>query len=204
MARAKTKPAPEPGQPATVLPRKLLIVLAATAFALATLLLAGGILWPEKFDHPTARFIVCAAIALNLAVFFFIWYPDRYELTKIPLLDVTVHLTGPIVLYLVLLVAFLRWMPQSSPVAYRFFIPYEGGNRAARISANVEIVPSGADFTSYVVPDRDGRLAGVLVAFERGQDEHRAVFRAPFFEPDVVTFQRGPGPGTFEVRRARP
>src|SRR5207245_565526 len=119
----------------SILPKWLVVVFAIVAFVLANGLLAVGLLWPEKFENPTARFVLCAAIALNLAVFFFVLYPQVVKLTKIPVLNLTIQLVGPIVLYIVVLVLLWKVMPEPPTIAYRFFIPYEAGTRADRMSA---------------------------------------------------------------------
>jgi len=179
------------------------VVFAIVAFILANGLLALGLLWPEKFENPTARFVLCAAISLNLAVFFFVLYPQVVKLTKIPVLNLTIQLVGPIVLYIVVLLLLWKIMPEPPTVAYRFFIPYEGGTRADRISAQlVTLAPSEESFAYYIVPDDRGLLAGVYIKFEGGKDGYKARFSAPYYKSTDIVFLRGPGEGAFEVERA--
>jgi len=199
MAKApNNKPA---AQVTTIFSRKIVIRLAVGAFVVASILMICGLVWPERFDNSTARFILCAAIAMNLAIFFFVLYPQEIKLSQIPLINVTIQLVGPIALYIVLLMLFWKMMPVPSLVAYRLFVPYEGGSRAQRISAKAKVVPQDERFECYIVPDEDGLLAGVCVRFENGQDHYKALFKADYYKPTEVTFDRGAGEGSFQVER---
>jgi hypothetical protein len=181
--------------------KKIVIRLAVSAFAIASLLMTFGLIWPERFDNGTARFILCAAISLNLAIFFFVLYPQEIKLTQIPVINLSITLVGPIALYIVLLLLFLKLMPVPSLVAYRLFVPYEGGNRALRISSQAKVSPQDDRFECYIVPDENGLLAGVCVRFESGQDHYKALFKAPYYKTTEVTFDRGAGEGSFQVER---
>jgi hypothetical protein len=201
MAPARTSGAATPLT--SILPKWLVVVFAIVAFILANALLTLGLLLPEKFENATARFVLCAAIALNLAVFFFVLYPQVVKLTKIPILNLTIQLVGPIVLYIVVLLLLWKVMPEPATVAYRFFIPYVGSVRADRISAEtVTLTPSGEGFVHDMVRDERGFLAGVYVRFESGKDEYKARFGAPFYKSADIVFRRGPGEGAFQVERA--
>ena len=185
----------------SIFSKKIVIRLAVGAIVVASILMTCGLVWPERFDNSTARFILCAAIALNLAIFFFVLYPQEIKLTRIPMLNVTIQLVGPIALYIVMLMLFWKMMPVPSLVAYRLFVPYEGGIRAQRISAQAKVSPRDERFECYIVPDEDGLLAGVCVRFESGQDHYKAWFKAPYYKPTEVIFDRGAGEGSFQVER---
>jgi hypothetical protein len=201
MGRTQAKDAK--GRLISLVPPRLVLALAVVAFVTAGILLAGGLVWPERFEHSTARFLLCAAVALNLAIFFFIIYPQDVKLTKVPVINVSVPLVGPIVLFILMLLFLWTLMPEPPTVARRFFIPYEGGQRAERISFDtVKITPAEESFTYYVVPNDRRFLAGVYVEFGRGKEQYKALFAAPFYKPVEITFQRGPGEGRFEVERA--
>jgi hypothetical protein len=201
MAPARTSSAATPLT--SILPKWLVVAFAIVAFILANGLLAIGLLWPEKFENPTARFVLCAAISLNLAVFFFVLYPQVVKLTKIPVLNLTIQLVGPIVLYIVVLLLLWKIMPEPPTIAYRFFIPHERGTRADRISAQlVTLSPAEESFVYHIVPDDNGLLAGVYIKFEAGKDRYKALFKAPFYKPREVEFLRGSGEGVFDVERA--
>jgi hypothetical protein len=192
----------QPDAPLTsILPKQFVIALAVVAFLVASLLFGFGLVWPEKFANPTARFILCGAIALNLAVFFFVLYPQKLELSKIPYINLTIHLVGPIVLYIVMLLLLWKMMPEPSFVTYRFFVPYEENKRAERISGQARVTSTEEGFTCYVVPDENGLLAGVCVKFETGKDQYKASFKAPYYKTIDVTFRRGSGEGAFDVER---
>src|SRR5262249_9645282 len=201
MAPARTSGAATPLT--SIFPKWLVVGFAVVALILAKAPLTVGLLWPEKFENATARFVLCAAIALNLAVFFFVLYPQVVKLTKIPILNLTIQLVGPIVLYIVVLLLLWKVMPEPATVAYRFFIPYEGSTRADRISAEtVTLTPSGEGFVHDMVRDGRGFLMGVYVKFESGKDEYKARFFALFYKPADIVFRRGSGKGTFQVERA--
>jgi hypothetical protein len=184
-----------------IMPRRFVVALAVTAFVLAVVLLGAGLLWPERFESPPSRFILCIFVALNLAVFFFIIYPEEFKISEVPIINVAVPLVGPIVLFIVILLLMWKMMPEPA-LASRFFVPYERGEQAARISfENVTLSPSEEDFRYYVVPTKDGFLAGIYVEFAGGKGLYKARFRAPFYKQADITFERGPGPGRFEVER---
>ena len=184
-----------------IMPRRFVIAFAVAAFVLAGMLLCAGLLWPEKFEGPPSRFILCTFVALNLAVFFFVIYPEEFKLSEVPIINLAVPLVGPIVLFIVILLLMWKMMPEPA-VASRFFVPFERGEQAERISfENVTLTPSEEEFRYYIVPTNGGFLAGVYVEFASGKGTYKARFRAPFYKQADITLQRGPGPGRFEVER---
>jgi hypothetical protein len=200
MPRATTASAS--GRLLSVIPRWLVIVFTATAFLFASILLIAALVWPENFENATTRFVLCAAIALDLSVFFFVIYPHEAKLTKVPAINLSVSLVGPIVLFIVILLLLWKLMPESPGGSSRFFVPYEQGVRAEKMSfETVQIAPMDGPFEYYVVPDRNRFMAGVYVQFASGQTAYRARLSAPYYEDVEVVFSRGPGTGRFEVHR---
>lgn len=187
-------------------------ILAGLAFVILTALLAYGLIRPDRFETPLARFILCAAIAVYFSVFFFVFYPGKYELERIPVLDLPLKTTGPVVLWVIVLLMLLKLMP-TSPEGYSRFFDVSGLAQAldecqrpddrcslqfATSFTSLEF-SGGKDTIYYLVPDpRAPRsLAGVYVKFAPGDDRYVAVFRY-YQKKATVAFSRY-GEATAEV-----
>jgi len=108
-----------PEEPLTrVLPRWLVILLTAVAFAAFTAFLV-GFLVSAQLRHVVAeselsRFFVALTFAVYFSIFFFVFYPQRIVLPRVPWLDWSLRLAGPLALMFVLLQVFLKIMPPAS------------------------------------------------------------------------------------------
>ena len=163
-------------------------ILAAIAFAILGAVLAYGILYPEQFEAPIARFILCATIAVYLSVFFFVLYPAKFELEKFPVLNLPVKTTGPIVLWLVVFLLLLKLMP-ATPDGYGRMFDASNAARALDVCNNddrsctleaalVELeFADKKDITYYIVRDNTipRLMAGIYIKFLPGDAQYAAV-----------------------------
>lgn len=176
-------------------------VLATAAVAAAALLLVVFLVWPARLESETARFVFCLMVSLDLAIFFFVFYPTRLEMTEVPVIKLPVRLVGPIVLFVVLLVLLLQLAPSGTQVA-RLIRPVSHGKSVmVRYSSETTITPREGElaFTWYLVPERErpGVLAGVYVEFAPGKQEYKAAWQHGLRAQVPITLSRS-NP-TFEI-----
>jgi hypothetical protein len=99
--RPPTVPPPDPGAPLiSVLPKGTVIKLAVVAFVAALLLILWPLIEKARFDGQFARTVLAIGFSLVAGIFLFVLYPWNFRLTKIPLIDLSVELAGPIVLFI--------------------------------------------------------------------------------------------------------
>lgn len=99
-------------------------ILGFIAFVAVTATLIYALIFQNQFELPVPQFIFCAAIATYLSIFFFVFYPAQFELQRIPVINLPVRVTGPIVLWIVVLWLLLSLIPKTDQFRYiRFFDP---------------------------------------------------------------------------------
>jgi hypothetical protein len=155
----------------SILPRKLVIGLAVSGFVLSIVILvlvvALGFFWPETLANPTARFLLLVLIALNFAVFFFVFYPQAIAINKF---ELGVRVTGPLAVFFVVLFCLWKWMPDPFPTSYRLFILHFPNDASV---SNIEFEPidppAFRDFD--IVRNADGIVTGLLIRFPADQDQ---------------------------------
>jgi hypothetical protein len=167
-------------------------VMGFSSIALALVVLGFGLLVPDRLDTPMARFLVCLTVSVFLSIFFFVFYPHRYELDRIPLVNLPIRVVGPVVLWIAVLLLLLELAPQSTahPVG-RLFI----------IKANIErfhylpdtlLEPMGKHFKWRLVENRDKprEALGFYVEFEPGDHIYEAWVKHINQQPVKVEFRR--------------
>jgi hypothetical protein len=173
---------------------------------LASLLIAGlvftfSLLTPTILETGTARYLVCLLLSLCLAIAFFVFWPQRLELTKIPYTEIPLRVTGPIALWLAVFSLFLTTMPREDVFA-RVFTPIQNGkeyvflyDRGTKLQRN----GAGPAISYQLIESRDklGELLGIYVEFEKGEDSFSAWLTHHGFDPVLVTFSREAS--TFDV-----
>ena len=188
-------PAPTPANRLTaVLPRRVVIRLAVASFVLSVLTLALvvflGLFFAPTLAKPTARFLLLVLVALNFAVFFFVFYPQELSINRF---ELGVRLTGPLAVFFVVLFALWKWMHEPFPASYQFYPIYFGGRQVSK----VEVTPTDPDpFNDfYVIKNQEtGKVIGVLIKFPSADVQSvKAKVRAPAImpEPRPVVFRRG-------------
>lgn len=191
-------PAPAPALPAAqpliaILPRRLVIVIAMVGLVLVTGLLVWALARPEDFDGAFARFVLSVGLSLYLAVFLFIIYPWEYRLTKIPYIDLSVELAGPVVLCIALFWFFFRVMPAPEGGQLHLLGDSEGQEIASAgdISiAKLRFAERG-EVEYHFIPIRKGEflvgIHGVYLRYPEGVTRLKAWIKPglPFKEQEV-------------------
>jgi len=154
-----------------VLPRKLLRVLAVTCLALSIAFGILGIFSPQRFENDIARFMVCLLISTLLAVFFFIFYPEKLQMNLPLMIGSTLRLAGPIVLWVGVLLLLLQYAPSSE--AGRLFEVIRdgkpGGMYLGDHSTTFFTAEDGTEPKQWLVGAQDNprTLYGIYVVFPR-------------------------------------
>jgi hypothetical protein len=191
---AAQPPSPDPVHRVTsILPRRIVIRLAVTGFVLSVVMLvvvvALGLFWPETLANPTGRFLLLVLIALNFAVFFFVFYPQAITINKF---ELGVRVTGPLAVFFVVLFALWKWMPEPFPTSYRLFVlRFPEGRTVSNLVVAPIDPPSFRDFD--IVRNADGIVTGLLVRFPADQTKPiTATIHVPgIMKPASIEFSRG-------------
>lgn len=158
--------------------------------ALLVIFTVCGFARPERlvaFESPVPRTVLCLSLALYLALFLFILYPQKVVF-PIPGLDATVRIMGPAALWVGLFLFLLKQFPAET-IAY--FTPHGSNGTVLRIPYDaVTIKP--IDFTvCNKAQDSEGFLSGVYVHFPPGQTQAKAEVAISLRRPIRVMFKCG-------------
>ncbi len=152
---------------------------------------------PSYLEFEVVRFTTCLLLSLCLAIFFFVFWPQQLELTEIPVIKLPVRVTGPVVLWIIVLLFLLALMPQSAGNYCQFFRPEPP--RLA-FSSRIKLEGTkGEPLASHFAEDdrKPGYVGGVYVTFPRGVGSLSANLKVPDHNTLEVTFSRGLN--TFDV-----
>jgi hypothetical protein len=166
----------------------------------ASLVVALGVclfmaLAPRYYDHAAVRFALCVLITVPLTVFFFIFWPQELKLTKIPVIDLSVTIAGPVVLWLILFLLLLKVMPPCERPHPEYFA-LSPGNDPSRVPYHTGTQLLQKDRTSrlcYPVADPGdaSSLKGVVIEFRPGEDHIEGTLQVPKYPPLLVEFRLG-------------
>jgi hypothetical protein len=176
-----------------ILPRWLVIVIAALALCAVSGLFVWAFLKPSQFEGTFARFILCLSIALYLGLFLFIIYPWGYRLTKIPYVDLSVEVVGPAALFIILFVFLLRTMPAPAGGRLHVFVDRQQHEIQVADIGTVDLqFIGGTTPTYFLVPGPNHEsLHGIFVLYPENVSRLRATIRvAQVFRPQQIEFQR--------------
>lgn len=194
----------DPGRPLlSILPRWMLIALTVAAFALTAGGLLLGIFRAELFEHPIARFCLCATIAAYFSVFLFVLYPQTVKISAIPgiKLPVGVKLVGPVALFIVLLLILLQWMPIAAPGRF-FRADYAPGQDLVHVD-NFYVTAIGEAVEPSIVVDKAHFVKGIYVKFSNNHDQYQAQITVDYRPPLTCDFERGLGDGSFRIPQSK-
>jgi hypothetical protein len=156
--------------------------LALSAFVMISLVLAFAIFRWELFEFPVPRFIFATAVATYISVFFFIFYPAQFRLDRIPGINLPVRVTGPIVLWFVVLFAIWSAMPDGSSLRQiRYFdlrdLAPKTGHDAIYSDVTYKFVgPDVPERSKLHFDEFYDQLQGIYVQFESSHSSYTAEF----------------------------
>ncbi len=167
-------------------------LMAFAAMAVLLVLSAYTIFRPYSLEDEMVRFTICLLTSLSLSIFFFVFWPQQLELREIPVINLPVRVTGPVVLWVVVFLFLLRLMPESNGNACQFFRPDMAGEQPLAFSARIRLVDVEPKCAYHIVPDEkeSSQLGGVYVTFPQGVATVAASLKVPFHKPLRVEFSR--------------
>ena len=169
-------------------------ILAVAALVAVSGLLAWGLVQPSRFEAEVPRFLLCAAISVYLSVFFFVFYPDRYELDTVPVLNLPVRVVGPVALWIIVFLLLWKVMPVGTEAGRLFSI---NANKPLYYPSNTTLeLPDGTPLMNWqLVPDRNNPsvLFGVYISFPTGIAQYRTQFVHPGYGNAIAVFRRDCG-----------
>ncbi|MEZ6139012.1 MAG: hypothetical protein R3B84_00440 [Zavarzinella sp.] len=167
----------EPVSNPSVLPPWQMQVVGLAAVLVATVLIFWAASSPAHFELPIAQFFACVGIALYLAIFFYVFWPQRKLEAKIKPFFATkeFRVAGPIVLFFMALGIIWTVIPKPERVYAQIFAPDEfvGYN----ILTSVERKDK-KPLTYHLIQSRVDpiKLEGIYVEFPPGENTIEAVF----------------------------
>lgn len=176
-------------------------MLSLGTLAIALLLL--GTFVPLVFSGGFSRFCLKLLLALCLAVFLFVVYPENLRLAGIPGIDLAFQVGGPIALFFVTFWFVNKYMPDDRG---KLFYAIDGAEIEHQI---VLLEPSGpvnsTDPGLYKVIDRDPNrkgLVGVYVEFDSSSQSRNVTVISGPDRKNVVPFDLY-GSSQFRLRPAQ-
>jgi hypothetical protein len=168
--------------------------LAFAAFALLLLISACVLAAPTYLEHPTVRVTMCLLLSFCLAIFFFVFWPTEYELSKTSLLTLPlVRVTGPVALWVAVFAMLLYIMPVTGSY-WGFFSPEKRGpppNLPYHKGTRVQRVDGGAiEYQLVQNKNQPSYLEGIFVKFPPGENTIEAELKIPKYKNHKVTFKR--------------
>jgi hypothetical protein len=149
---------------------------------------------PRYYEYEIVRFVVCFLLTVCLSIFFFIFWPQELKLTKVAVINLSVTVAGPVVLWFIFFLLLLFKMPPSAGSHWEFFA-VSAGNSKSNVDYHTEIVVSrkdGKPLEFRLVQDlsHTSHLHGIFIEFPRGDDPIEADLKVPKYKPLPVTFVR--------------
>jgi hypothetical protein len=203
-------PAPAPVKSLfEVFPKPLVIGLGLVFCLCFCILVYIGAFQSFRYYDRMARGWAIAGCGFCLGYFMYLAFPQRIEITKIPIIDKVVtlgsKLSGPPALFIIM-VGILNWLiPGGDDVSVRYFaVNYiDNGNPVSGYSRDYR--PSWKDNRSprefIPVKDDTGTLLGVIVEFDGGVTQYTGTVTDNYHPAPgyPVKFMRGSGIGTLPI-----
>ncbi len=189
--------APPPvSPPANDEPRSALLPWHLQIAALIAVLGAIGLLifslvQPSRVETRPSQFFVCAGLGVCLAVLFFVFWPDKFVMDKVPYINVPVRVTGPVVLWIVVFLLLWALVPRADRYGGLF---HPDGNKEPIFFSTEDTLKrvDGKEYEYRLIPDKEQRLLeAVYVEFDKGEDTFEAVFKHHNRREVRVKFVRG-------------
>ena len=150
---------------------------------------------PNSLEFDVVRVTICLLISLQLSIFFFVFWPQELEMKVIPLVHLPVRVTGPIVLWVIVLALLLVVIPNKY-AHWAFYIP-KVNNQSVQVPYHrgIEIGKENGEDLIYHLVEKKGRgqlgsLEGVFIQFRPGEDSIKANLHIPGYNPMKVTLYR--------------
>ncbi|HEU4560437.1 MAG TPA: hypothetical protein VFS20_21485 [Longimicrobium sp.] len=191
-----------------ILPVGLLRVLAVVSFIASIGLILIGLFDPIRFDNNIARFMLCLAISTLLAIFFFIFYPEKVE-TQLPkAIGLSIRVGGPVALWVTVFV--LLWSYIPSPEYMKVFEIVNNGRRGAMYLGDAQttyftVDPGEKAPNHMLIGENDGsrHLYGILVVFPPNVREIRAKLHHEGWETPLPVILTRTGRNLIDVSSVR-
>ena len=170
-------PSPDPPAPQSHLLPLHFRIVAAAAILGTLVLFVFALLSPSQVESRPSQFFLCAAIGVCLSVMFFVFWPDKYAMDKVPYLHLPVRVTGPVVLWIVVFLLLWTLVPRADRHAGLYYLT----GQAEDIYYNSEDTLRRADNMPLVcslIPDKDRqKLEAFYVEFPPGEDTLHLIFQ---------------------------
>ncbi len=146
---------------------------------------------PTILDYNVIKSLVLVLISLYLTLMFFILWPHNATLDKVPYLNSTLKIAGPVVLWIVIFIITSNIIPDSNSQE-RIFIIYKT-NPNLRIPFHDTKLISEQISNNYMMiedPDFNSHLKAIYVKFPPGIEKVDAVLHFNRYKPYPIILNR--------------
>jgi hypothetical protein len=144
--------------------------LVFSSFTIVLFLIIFLLLNPDYLDFEIIRFLVLILISLYLSLMFFILWPHNATLEKIPFLDLSVKVAGPVVLWIVIFTLTNNLMPSDNNQERMYII--NKASETYRIPYHQTFLKCNDTSVDYMLvedPINKSNLKAVFVKFPKGK-----------------------------------
>lgn len=179
--------------PSPLFSRTLLRVLFFVSISIAAAIFCIVLARPQIVESSTVRYMICLFLSLCLAIAFFVFWPARLEMERVPIINLPVRVTGPVVLWFIVFTLFLNTMPREERFARIYKAVSNGREYLFMYDRNTKLDRNdGSPLVYQLVPNRDrlGELFGIYVEFKPGEQSIPARLTHYGHDPLDVVFER--------------
>ncbi|MBL7770014.1 MAG: hypothetical protein JNK20_13610 [Flavipsychrobacter sp.] len=165
------------------------LVFSSFLFVLVIILFL--IIFPGYLDFEIVRFLALIIISLYLSLMFFIIWPHNATLDKIPHLNLTIKVAGPIVLWLLIFLITNKLMPSDNIQEKVFTI--NKSNESFRVPYHETTLKSDETVLDYMMIEDviyKSHLKAIYVKFPKGKTSVKAQLQFTKYKPINVILDR--------------
>lgn len=170
------------------IPRKHLLIIGYLALLVSIALLIFILIDPYRLEFPAAKFVFLIIISFLISLFFFILWPHEASLKTIPAINLPVNVAGPVVIWTILFLLFMKFIPDSPPTWKYFKIESEG--RVPYISSSTIKSKYNLDGKFVFKQGTLTHLDGIFIEFPIGVEKIDAQIVMPPLSPISVSIDR--------------
>jgi hypothetical protein len=161
------------------------------SFLLVLIIVFFLIIFPGYLDFEIIRFFALIIISLYLSLMFFILWPHNATLEKIPLVNLSVKIAGPIVLWIIIFLITNKIMPKENIQEKVFFI--NKADETFRVPYHETTLKSDEAILEYMMIEDavyKTHLKAIYVKFPKGKSEIKAQLQFTKYQPLNVVLSR--------------
>lgn len=165
--------------------------LVFTSFVFVLSIIVFLIIFPGYLDFEIVRFLALIIISLYLSIMFFILWPHNATIEKIPLINLSVKIAGPVVLWLVIFMITNKLMPNDNIQEKVFIINKADENfRVPYHDTKLKSDETVLDYMMIENASSKSHLRAIYIKFPKGKSNIKVRLEFAKYKPHDVTLTR--------------